>query len=319
MVKIAIAGGTGNVAQEIVDVLVATGKHEILILSRRDKPSSDINPGITWIKTTYDNVNELAEIFKDVHTVLSFISPHRDQQDAITVQKNLIDASVQAGVKRLAPSEWASKGLDHMDWYAYKTATRQYLLDLNKDNSVLEYSLFLPGLFTNYMTFPHQSTKHIKPLETPFDFANCRALTLEGGDNDPITLTTVQDLAHIVARAIEHEGTWPVVGGINGTTMTIGSLIALGEKVRGAPFKVDRLKAHELEAGTWKSSWLPSIDHPSILPKDLEKDMRDIAASLTLAFGDGAFRVGDEWNRLLPEYEFTSADKFLEEAWRGKE
>jgi hypothetical protein len=35
MVKIAIAGGAGNVAQEIIDVLVASKKHEILILTRR--------------------------------------------------------------------------------------------------------------------------------------------------------------------------------------------------------------------------------------------------------------------------------------------
>lgn len=34
MVKIALAGGSGDVASEIIDVLLATKKHEILILSR---------------------------------------------------------------------------------------------------------------------------------------------------------------------------------------------------------------------------------------------------------------------------------------------
>lgn len=34
MVKIALAGGSGNVASEIVEVLVAGGKHEIIVLSR---------------------------------------------------------------------------------------------------------------------------------------------------------------------------------------------------------------------------------------------------------------------------------------------
>lgn len=35
MVVIAVAGGTGNVGRTIVQALVATGKHEVKILSRK--------------------------------------------------------------------------------------------------------------------------------------------------------------------------------------------------------------------------------------------------------------------------------------------
>ena len=66
------------------------------------------------------------------------------------------------------------------------------------------------------------------------DFNKRRALTLDGGDDDRITLTTVQDLANVVILAVEYEGEWPVVGGIKGTEISIGELLALGEKVRGA-------------------------------------------------------------------------------------
>jgi uncharacterized protein YbjT (DUF2867 family) len=38
MVKIAIAGGAGNVGQEVIDALLARNKHEILILSRKVCP-----------------------------------------------------------------------------------------------------------------------------------------------------------------------------------------------------------------------------------------------------------------------------------------
>jgi hypothetical protein len=65
------------------------------------------------------------------------------------------------------------------------------------------------------------------------DFNKRRALTLDGGDDDRITLTTVQDLANVVALAVEYEGEWPVVGGIKGTEISIGELLTLGEKVRG--------------------------------------------------------------------------------------
>ena len=71
-------------------------------------------------------------------------------------------------------------------------------------------------------------------MEIPIDFNKRRALVLDGSDDDRITLTTVQDLANVVARAIDFEGEWPVVSGIRGADMSIGQLIALGEKIRGA-------------------------------------------------------------------------------------
>lgn len=71
-------------------------------------------------------------------------------------------------------------------------------------------------------------------MEIPFDFNKRRALVMDGGDDDRITLTTVQDLANVVARAIDFEGEWPVVSGIRGAEMSIGQLITLGEKIRGA-------------------------------------------------------------------------------------
>ena len=85
----------------------------------------------------------------------------------------------------------------------------------------------------NYLTGPYQSSNHIHVLETPFDFNKRRALVVEGGEEDRITLTTVQDFANVVARAVQFEGEWPVVSGIRGADMTIGELVALGEKVRG--------------------------------------------------------------------------------------
>ena len=38
--------------------------------------------------------------------MLSFIPPFFDPEN--TAHKNLIDASIEAGVKRFAPSEWAT-------------------------------------------------------------------------------------------------------------------------------------------------------------------------------------------------------------------
>jgi hypothetical protein len=316
MVKIAIAGGSGNVASEIIDVLVATGKHEILVLSRKDAPAGKATNGVSWVKADYNDPKQLAQILQGVHTVLSFVITMDDP--ASIAQKNLIDAAIEVGVKRFAPSEWASAGLDHLGWYDYKATIREYLKELNKDKKVLEYSLFQPGIFTNYMTHPYDSTKHITPLEVPFDFNKRRALILEGGEDNHACFVTVQDLSNVVARAVEFEGEWPVIGGIRGTEMSVGQLIALGEKIRGGPFKVDKLKFEDLKAGVWKASWTPLINHPSAPPDQIEHFSKMVAAGLLLAIFAGAHLVSDEWNRLLPDYKFTDAEEFLTDAWKGK-
>jgi hypothetical protein len=144
-----------------------------------------------------------------------------------------------------------------MPWYHPKLEMREYLKELNKDGKasslggrqsslarntadtreqVLEYSLFQPGLFVNYLTYPYQSSKHVHAMQTPIDFGNCRALVVEGSDDARVSLITSDDLAELVARAIEYEGEWPVVGGIKADELTLRQIIDLGEKVRGTSF-----------------------------------------------------------------------------------
>lgn len=75
------------------------------MLIGQDNPT-DIAPGTEWRKIDYEDVAQLADALKGVHTVLSFIAGAGDS--AYLPQKVLIDASIQAGVKRFAPSEWAA-------------------------------------------------------------------------------------------------------------------------------------------------------------------------------------------------------------------
>ncbi|KAJ5929341.1 NAD(P)-binding protein [Penicillium verhagenii] len=316
MVKIAVAGGSGSVGQEVIDVLLSTNKHELLLLSRKDAPADQVIQGVTWIKTDYTDVNLLAQALQGVNTVLSFVT---EQDIASPIQKNLIDAAIQAGVKRFAPSEWASASTAHMSWYAYKETIRQYLKDINKDKKVLEYTLFQPGYFINYLTNPYPSAKHLQLLEIPWDFQNRRVISVDGGENARLTMTAVEDLANVVARAIDFEGEWPVDGGIRGNDFTIGELIALGEKVRGGkPFAVDKVKEEDFVSGEWQTSWMPALNHPSIPQGNLEAVGRFFLTGILLGTNANALHVSDAWNRLLPDYEFTSVDAFLSEAWKGK-
>lgn len=84
----------------------------------------------------------------------------------------------------------------------------------------------------DYLAFPYQTAKHVAPLNTMFDYQNRRAIVVDGHDFI-MTLTTVQDLAAVVALAIDYEGEWPVNGGISGNRVTASQIVKIGEKVRG--------------------------------------------------------------------------------------
>jgi hypothetical protein len=53
----------------------------------------------------YNDKENLVKLLHGVHTVLSFITVASDPENV--AQRNLIDASIKAGVKRFAPSEWS--------------------------------------------------------------------------------------------------------------------------------------------------------------------------------------------------------------------
>ena len=127
---------------------------------------------------------------------------------------------------------------ESMPWYSFKEQARNYLAEINKEKKVLEYCLFQPGLFTNYLTYPHKSANHLTPIETPFDFGGRRMIVYAGDLGQKMTFTTVQDLAGVVVRAVEYEGVWPVVGGIKGSDLSLGEIVALGEELRGKPTPV---------------------------------------------------------------------------------
>jgi hypothetical protein len=65
------------------------------------------------------------------------------------------------------------------------------------------------------------------------DFQNRRAIIVDGHDAT-MTFTTVQDLAAVVARVVELDEEWPVIGGIRGNQVAMSQLLKIGEKIRGA-------------------------------------------------------------------------------------
>ncbi|KAL1604027.1 hypothetical protein SLS60_005619 [Paraconiothyrium brasiliense] len=181
-----------------------------------------------------------------------------------------------------------------MPWWEGKGKVRKYLKELNESRKVLEYCLFQPGLFLDYLAFPHKTSKHLNPLGTVFDFQNSRAITVDGYESAVITLTTVTDFATSVAKTIEYEGEWPEVD---------------------RPFAVEKVKLEDLEKDILTSSWGLEVPHKAVSAEAAEQMLKQVTIGMLLSTAKGAWEGSDEINQLFPEYRFTPIENFLARVW----
>lgn len=84
-----------------------------------------------------------------------------------------------------------------------------------------------------YGAFPRQLTKHVPPMPTIWQINELRVVAVKGHENEPVTLTSVSDIAAVVRRAIEYDGEWPEIGGIRGANISPQQLKEVIERVQG--------------------------------------------------------------------------------------
>lgn len=199
---------------------------------------------------------------------------------------------------------------------------------------VLQYTRFQVGSFMDYLCHPFKASKYITTLPLNIDLEKKRAIVVEGSLDDEMTYTSVGDIAHVVARAIDYQGEWPVIGGIQGDKITIGELLKIGEKIRGRsfiarplrralipflgePFTIEWLKMEDLAAGELKTDNYPRIDLPSIPKDQVEAFSKMAIIGVLIAMTRGVWTVSDEWNKIFPDYKFTGVEELLKEVWKG--
>lgn len=89
-------------------------------------------------------------------------------------------------------------------------------------------------------------------------------------------------------------------------------------QIGGKPWNVTALKEEDVRAGDFKSSWIPIYKHPDQSPEQTKFMSMIIATGTILSGIKKSWVVSDEWNNLLPDYEFTDIDEFLCRHWGGK-
>lgn len=141
---------------------------------------------------------------------------------------------------------------------------------------VIQYCLFQPGFFADYLAHPRRTCPHFHSMRMMIDFDNRRAIIVSGSEDTPVTITSVSDTAVTVAAALDYPKPWPEVGGVRGTQTSVREILALGERLRG-PFEVTRVDAKSVRDGQFETPWCPLTDHPGVMV-----EMREAISKYTL-------------------------------------
>lgn len=60
-----------------------------------------------------------------------------------------------------------------------------------------------------------------------------------------------------------------------------------------------------------KTKHFPQVNHPSMSAGDKEEMGRQLLTGIARNVAEGLGTVSDEWNKIFPEYRFTTAEEFL--------
>lgn len=74
----------------------------------------------------------------------------------------------------------------------------------------------------------------------------------------------------------------------------------------------------DLLAGELKTEHYPRLNLPSIPKDQVEAFSKTATVGVLISISNEVWNVSDEWNKLLPDYEFTNVQDYVGGVWGGK-
>ncbi|KAK7409607.1 hypothetical protein QQX98_008202 [Neonectria punicea] len=140
--------GKGMLGSAILDQLVNNG-FTVTILSRDPSKVKDIPSGVQVAQVDYSSKDSLVKALKGQDVAIATLAPA-----GLPTQKLIIDASIEAGVKRYIPSDFGSFTTDptarELPLVQGMAAIHDYLRE-KADSGTLEYTIFATGAFLDYV------------------------------------------------------------------------------------------------------------------------------------------------------------------------
>lgn len=228
MVKVAVAG-TGSVGRHIIDAILASKKHELVVLSR--SPNTALkSQGATVIPVSYTDTSSLETALQGVHTVISTIADFGGEAGWLAPQLALLDAAKKVGVKRFAPSEFGGRGFPsdvNIPGFGAKVRVQDAVRE-----SGLEFTFFQCGVFMNYLAISTPGMGHLRPIAGGAVDVEHFSAVLAGDGSAQTVLTRVEDVAAFVVASLDLPK-WPEISRMTGDLLSYNKVVELAEVIRG--------------------------------------------------------------------------------------
>jgi len=288
---VVVVGATGNLGPSIVNALLERKDYFTSITAVThsdplDKKFDDIKQkGVKVVHAKFDDKHSLAEAFKGADAVISTVGG-----GAFDSQTTIVDAAVEAGVKRFVPSEF---GVDTTDpkfaavpIFAAKVAVHKHTEELAKAGKIT-YTDIITGPFGDW---------GLRVGFTGFNLQKQEATIWDGG-HWLTNYTNVQDIGRFTAAALVHSEI------SSNKTLRFSSYVATQHQV---------LQALEKESGKqWTVLTRTTADSEHKAQEAFEK--KDIptfvAESIRAVLFNGKALYGNLDNSLFPEVKTTSLDE----------
>ena len=298
MSTVALAGVSARLGLIILDAILAKKKHSIVVLSRTAKPELTAK-GVDVRIVEYTSHPSVVGALKDVHTLLSVIGSLND--DLRTSQLALLAAAKEAGVKRFAPSEYATSKYAPVDAFAAKGVVWDACLA-----SGLECAKFTCGIFTNTLGTgtpknEEEALGGLRPWTFIIDMLAGTA-DIPGDGNAKATFTRTADIGKFVAAALDlPAGEWREEMGMEGSRVSYNEIVKVIEKVQRRKMLVRYSSEADL----------------NMMIQEIEGARFYNQVRLGLARGEGT--VPRTLNELFPAIKPWTVEEYVQHYWGGVE
>ncbi|ORY00053.1 NAD(P)-binding protein, partial [Basidiobolus meristosporus CBS 931.73] len=231
---VAVAGGNGGIGKFITEALVRNN-YQVTVLTRSEGISI---PGVKIVVVDYHNHANLVEALRGIDAVVSAISGAA----ILDGQLQLIDAAIEAGVKRFLPSEY---GVDLRGLGDIKSEFQiMYDVELTPKNDIREklishediisWTFINAGMFTDTTLVP----------ELGFDLVSKR-VTLVGDGNALVSWSNRHDVGEYVAAVLANPATRNQEVNFSADTKSLNEVVLDIERTHNTKLEVTYQTAQE--------------------------------------------------------------------------
>ncbi len=225
---IAVVGATGNLGGKTIDALLAKGADLKVIVRLETKPEKvkaleQKNVKVYQVNT--DVKSEITKCFEGADCVVSVLAGLKET--IIDAQKIVLDAAVDAKLKRFIPSDYSSDFTNLVDGQNrnldLRRAFHQYL-----DKSPIKATTIFNGAFMDLLT-----------TDMPLILFKQKRILCWGNPNQPMEFTTTYNIAEFTAEAAMDDHT-PRYLRIAGDRLSCNDFVKLLTELTGEKYKILR-------------------------------------------------------------------------------